>query len=144
MTRFRDPATHATALTGAVLAVCPSCGGCVRVVPHGEARRAACPACTWTREAGPGTATYGDATDPFLGLPLWLRTPLGEHVLWAYDAEHLDLLTAYFAASLRERAPRDGRASSMLETLPRWLKTARPDDVRAALDRLRARLAEAG
>lgn len=130
---------------GEVLVVCPSCGGCVRVVPVGDVRRAACPVCAWTREAGEPTTAFGVPYDPWLGLPLWLRAPVAGETLWAFNAEHLALLESYVRADLRERGDHDPRLPRpMVDTLPRWLKEAKHRDaVLAGIARLRERLARA-
>lgn len=142
--RHRDDNAWLHDFASEVLAECPSCGGCVRVVPHGqELRRAACPVCAWSHEVSAGTSLWGAAVDPYLRLPLWLRTRVGGEELWALNAAHLDVLESYVTAGLRERA-RDARSQSMLERLPAWLKAAKNRDaVLAGLARLRERLAEA-
>ncbi len=38
--------------------------------------------------------------DPLFRLALWLQTPCGSHVLWAFNYAHLDFLEGYVAASL--------------------------------------------
>lgn len=77
--------------------------------------------------------------DPFFGLPLWLQTPCCGQTLWALNVEHLDVLEGYVAARLREKKP--NTAYTMLEILPRWMKTARHrDEVLRAITRLRESL----
>jgi hypothetical protein len=140
MERYRDPGTTLRPLAGEVLAVCPACAGCVRVTPL----RGTCTACSWTRDATGDTTVWGDVVDPYLMLPLWLTTPVAGHILWALNAAHLDLVEAYVAAGLRERGL-DHPGSSLLATLPAWLKSAKHrDEVLVGAARLRARLAEAG
>jgi hypothetical protein len=142
--RHRDDETRLPEYGDEVLAVCPSCGGCVRVLARGAARRAACGRCAWWREVTPATTWWGDPVDPYLRLPLWLRTEVGDEVLWAYNERHLAALESYVAASLRERTRETGRPMSMLDKLPSWLKAAKNRDaVLAGLGRLRARLESA-
>jgi hypothetical protein len=79
----------------------------------------------------------GGTEDPYFARPLWLQTRCAGRVLWAYDEEHVALLSAYVGARLREH----GAAASlqaMIPRLPAWMKRAenRPD-VLAGLERLR-------
>lgn len=103
-----------------------------------------CPGCravtrvpvTWWPHAAPGAPAVG-------GLDLWLQTPCRGHVLWAYDAEHLDFLERYVRAALREREP--NRNAGLASRLPGWLKSAKNRHaVLAACATLRKRLLDAG
>jgi hypothetical protein len=136
--RFRDPGDTLWGLRLDILVVCPSCGGCARVTPA----RGVCPSCAWTAVPSRKGTAWGRPADPFLDLPLWLRTPVGDEVLWAFNAEHLDLLEAYVSATLRERVP--GRHHpTLVERLPAWVKSAKNRDaVLAGIARLRTRLPE--
>lgn len=91
-----------------------------------------CTACAW----------YADED---VTLPLWLSTSVGDEELWAYNAEHLDLLEAYVSADLRERVlERRHHMTTMVERLPPWLKSAKHRDAAlAGIARLRERLARA-
>lgn len=159
--RFRDPGYDLlTSLGGQVLVACPGCGSptVVRPVPGDEPvgiftpRRLACAACAcvraWPREGERAVVTIDSrgATDPFLGLPLWLQTPCRGHRLWAWNEPHLAALEGWIGAELRERhrdpfRPARDVHATMLETLPTWMtdRSARAD-VLAGLARLRARL----
>lgn len=78
--------------------------------------------------------------DPYLGLPLRLLEPTRHGLLWAYNAQHLDELRRYVAATQRERLRSAGNAS-MISRLPAWMKLARHRGAMLkALDRLQARL----
>ncbi|WP_394538121.1 hypothetical protein PRJ39_19735 [Lysobacter enzymogenes] len=78
--------------------------------------------------------------DPHLGLPLRLLEPTRHGLLWAYNAQHLDELRRYVAATQRERLRSAGNAS-MISRLPAWMKLARHRTAMLkALDRLDARL----
>ena len=134
--------------------VCPSCGGLARVVvppgatpPKGHGRlftprRLVCAACGHTRESDAKTARIGDATDPWFGLPLWLQDRVAGHVLWAWNADHVDLLDAYVRARVRTRAHRPRPApASLLERLPPWVKAAaNREAVLTVLERFRHRI----
>ena len=142
-------------LVGEVLVVCPSCGGMARVVvppgavpPKGHGRlftprRLVCAACGHTAEHDAERARIGDATDPWFGAALWLQDRVAGHVLWAWNAEHVDLIEAYVGATLRTRPHRPRPApASLLERLPPWVKAAgNREEVLAALTRMRDRLA---
>ncbi|MFG1943163.1 hypothetical protein [Nonomuraea sp. NPDC048826] len=89
-------------------------------------RRLSCGGCGYLKDETVGSVVVGAPVDPFFRRPLWLRARCRGHVLWAYDAQHLDLLEAYVAAKLRERggvAP--GAPASLVERLPTWLKSAK-------------------
>ncbi|MEV6371362.1 hypothetical protein AB0L86_31220 [Micromonospora musae] len=61
-------------------------------------------------------------------------------MLWAYNAEHLDLLEAYVSARLRERG-RDMGGQTLVERLPAWIKDGKHRaDVLDGIRRLRALL----
>jgi hypothetical protein len=157
-TRHHDPGRWLAQFTGRVLVVCPRCGGRALVVPRPglpapryfsellfQPRRLACAACGAVADREPGTkgaglvaAVPGGTEDPFFRRPLWLQTRCAGHVLWAYDVEHVDELSAYVGATLRERgATRPTMA--MFARLPRWMKTsANRSEVLAGLDTLRA------
>ncbi|GAA0252060.1 TFIIB-type zinc ribbon-containing protein [Cryptosporangium japonicum] len=156
--RFRDPRGRLTDFAGFdVLVVCPRCGGCAvsRPLP-GDApalvrpRRLTCPGCGRTASWGAGGdgphrggVVVGGDVDPHFRLPLWLRDSCcGGHVLWAWNAEHLDVLEDYVAARRRERGTvAAGGRTSMLEKLPTWMKTAKNrDELGRTLRRLRATL----
>ncbi len=84
----------------------------------------------------------GEPRDPHLGLPLRLVEPTRHGLLWAYNAEHLDELRRYVAATQRERTRESGNAS-MISRLPTWMKQARHRAaVLKALERIAARLGE--
>jgi hypothetical protein len=143
---------------GRILVVCPECGGQAVVVPRpdipapkyfGELlyqpRRLTCARCgavaSWVPEvrgAGLAGAELGGTQDPFFRRPLWLQTRCVGRVLWAYNEEHVDELSAYVGAHLRERGGlRPTRA--MFARLPRWMKSSgNRSDVLAGLQRLRA------
>lgn len=70
-----------------------------------------------------------------------LRTMCCGHVLWAHDAEHLQLLEDYVRSPLRERLRIRLGERALLARLPRWLIHARHrDEVLRALARLRRML----
>jgi len=64
----------------------------------------------------------GDSTDPYFGLPLWLRTEVRGERLWAYNRDHLAFLDAYVRAAHRQRSP--NRNASLASRLPRWMKAS--------------------
>ncbi|MFB6812710.1 hypothetical protein [Streptomyces sp. NPDC056387] len=154
--RHRDHGTWLVRFTGRVLVVCPRCGGRALVVPRPglpapkyftellfQPRRLACAGCgavaDWTAEQRGGGlvgAVPGGTEDPFFRRPLWLQTRCAGRILWAYDEEHVDALTAYVGARLRERLTSPKRG--MLVRLPAWMKSAsHRDEVLAGLSSLR-------
>ncbi|MBB4741490.1 ribosomal protein S27AE [Actinoplanes octamycinicus] len=147
-TRFHDPTADHSLYALAhqpIDVVCPRCAAHAQVVaaPSGHDRRLVCPACSHTRTWSSRTdsSRWSGLVDPFFRRPLWLTTTVRGHGLWAYNRAHLDLLTEFVAASLRERGPGGGCSMSLIEKLPPWMKSARNrPDLLAALTRLRARL----
>ncbi|MFC5749607.1 hypothetical protein [Actinomadura rugatobispora] len=146
--RFRDPRTSAYDLAQEqILVRCPRCDGLAHVT---GGRRFGCPGCGLARTAeGRGGAyarsTAEPAADPFFRLPLWLQTRTRHGWLWAYNAEHLDLIAGLVRARLRERErdAADGgrRNSTLVSRLPLWIKKAEHrDEVLRAVDRIRATL----
>jgi hypothetical protein len=161
--RYRDRGEHLLgAFADEILVGCPACGCRAAVLPASRPaglftdRRMACGGCgafrSWPptgTKAGPKTVRLDQhgATDPYLGLPLWLQAPCRGHVLWAWNERHLDALEGWIGADLRERAastpaPPIDVHETMLESLPTWMteRTAR-DDVLRVLRLLRVRLA---
>jgi hypothetical protein len=140
--RFRDPLTRLWNYSDEILVRCPACQGraVVLAAPDtaGEApatrlrRRLSCLGCahgdTWTAPRRGNAWLLPDLSgpdDPYFGRPLWLQaTCCGGHVLWAYNAAHLDLVEAYLAARLRERGSYIG-SMSLVERLPRWMTLAK-------------------
>jgi hypothetical protein len=95
----------------------------------------------WTARQSGGAlvgVALGGPNDPFFGRPLWLQTPCRGHLLWAYNARHLDVLHTYVAADTRERT---GPPMGMLDRLPAWIKKANHRaEVLRAIDHLRDQL----
>jgi hypothetical protein len=144
--RFRDPRGRVEQFARFdVLVVCPRCGGCgvSRSSPQDNPwlmwwpRRVSCLGCgyadDWPRLDGRARSrgvADGAEVDPHFWLPLWLRASCcGGNRLWAWNAEHLDVLESYIGARLRERGALERWGStSMLEKLPAWMKTAKNRD----------------
>ncbi len=70
--------------------------------------------------------TYSDknqATDPFFGLDLWLKTHVKENVFWAYNYDHLNYLELYVSSKLRETG--SGGKYNVAWKLPNFIKIAK-------------------
>lgn len=65
----------------------------------------------------------GASVDPFFNYPLWLRENIGEHLLWAYNFEHLEFLRQHVASKLRERNDQEPSYmnKSLGSRLPKWM-----------------------
>ncbi|MCQ4206225.1 hypothetical protein [Streptomyces longispororuber] len=159
--RHTDHGAPLARFAGAILVVCPRCGGRATVAQRPglpelryamellfRPRRLVCAGCgatdDWEAERR-GSAligvTLGGTEDPYFGRPLWLQVRCAGHVLWAYDADHVDALAAYVGARLRERGPASP-TTAMVPRLPRWMTAAdRRTEVLAALAALRAQAA---
>ncbi|MCC6723425.1 MAG: TFIIB-type zinc ribbon-containing protein [Saprospiraceae bacterium] len=80
----------------------------------------------------------GAAVDPFFHLPLWLKIELGDHLLWAYNHEHLRFVEEHVAAKLRERNGFQFQTRSIGARLPRWMTAAkRREEILRAIEKLR-------
>jgi hypothetical protein len=135
--RVRDPSVRAEQFADEVLVRCPACDGCAVVLADQAARhRLRCLGCGLAEDRAPAERVFGAPVDPYFRLPLWLRADCCGEVLWAYNAEHLDLLESYVAARLRERRASPG-SMTMLARLPVWLKSAKN---RAEIGRVIGRL----
>jgi hypothetical protein len=156
--RFRDPLLRLPSFSGEILVRCPRCDARAAIRPEvrPEAenraqpwgpRRLTCPSCgladRWTMPRSADDRygippEFGGPDDPYFGIPLWLATVCGGHVLWAYNVEHLDLLESYVSARLRERGSVPG-SMSLVERLPAWIKDGRHRrQVLSGIRRLRA------
>ncbi|MFX0592025.1 hypothetical protein [Melissospora conviva] len=140
--RFVDRSERLCCFAGEILVRCPRCDGQASIVsdPADKGhrhlwvrRRLVCRRCgrtaAWEAPRIPGSAgrnlpRFSGPRDPYFGLSLWLSIDCRGRVLWAYNAEHLELLESYVSAGLRERG-RGARSMSMVERLPKWIKDAR-------------------
>ncbi|WP_185734848.1 hypothetical protein [Micromonospora globispora] len=161
--RFRDPKYWLRSLAaGEIFVHCPRCAGWASILPDPDPdpesagrsrhhvwlrRRLSCLGCAyldvWHLLAAQGDNArtlpeFSGPNDPYFGLPLWLSIDCRGRVLWAYNAEHLDLLEAYVSARLRERG-RDMGSQTLVERLPAWIKDGKHRaDVLEGIGRLRA------
>jgi hypothetical protein len=159
--RFRDPLDRLCCFAGEIFVRCPRCGGRASIFPDPLStdstrhlwlrRRLTCAGCAyadaWEAPRSPVSPNarivpeFSGPNDPYFGLPLWLSVECRGRALWAYNAEHLDLLEACVSARLRERGDYMG-SMSLVERLPSWIKDAKHRaDVLNGIDRLRASLA---
>lgn len=151
--RFHDPGDRLEAFLDEVLVRCPRCAALARVTPVPATaaarpdwlldRRLVCPACalvrTWPAEGDKRQIVTGADCDPWFREPLWLRTDVAGHVLWAYNLRHLTLLEGFIGATQRTKDRTPGMIHTLLNRLPTWMKEARHrDELLAALARLRA------
>jgi hypothetical protein len=151
-TRHQDDSAGVWTFTSEdILVVCPKCGApaVVRIVEKDErypvrsARELTCDRCLARRPSGSVVLVRGGARDPFLHEQLWLQTPCGGHVLWAFNEAHIDFLGAVVQAKLRENAPGSHVTANYGGRLPRWvLDRKNRGEVQKALDRLRAKALE--
>ncbi len=148
--RFEDPGfTLQSFLDEPVLVICPRCRRRAQVFRKTAAEVAVtCPSCAYVKAAAFSAAVLqraGDKytpTDPYLQLPLWLQEPLGHHILWAFNASHLEYLEAFVTATLRQRTHLSSwQNSSVASRLPRWLSSAaHRTTVLTAIQKLRRKL----
>lgn len=82
----------------------------------------------------------GGAIDPWFHLPLWLKVDCCEHVLWAYNYEHLYFLKTHIGAKLRERNTVENSNKSIGSRLPKWMTSKNNrDTVLKTIDQLIAK-----
>ena len=157
-TRHYDSGEWLTKFASQMFVVCPRCGGRALVVPRPDLpapryssellcqpRRLVCGVCgavaDWepeVRGAGLVGGVLGGTEDPFFRRPLWLQTRCVGHILWAYNEEHVNELTAYVGARLREHG-NSHPTMAMFPRLPRWMKRAdNRHEILAGLETLRA------
>lgn len=75
--------------------------------------------------------------DPHFGLPLRFITNTRYGTVWAYNLKHLDELSRYVGAKLRER--QGAGNGSMFSRLPKWMKLAKHrEEIAKALGKLSA------
>lgn len=114
----------------------PRCGSCGRPIPKTVRQtavrherslgvRSRCKGCGHTAIYPAHALPRGrrDGHDPHFDLPLFLQEAVGRNHLWAYNREHIDMLTSWLGASLRERALTP-YYMTMMARLPRWMKAA--------------------
>ncbi|TYR81660.1 hypothetical protein FZC66_07455 [Priestia megaterium] len=89
-----------------ILVKCPNCELCARVTKAANSQESSayashictCPHCSYTN----ATVSHdkieiqsNEAIDPFFRLPLYLTAQCQNHVLWAYNLEHLQYIESY-------------------------------------------------
>ncbi len=101
----------------AIKLVCTKCGHSKRFVDK--------PAAVVSRSANNViTGRYfiiGATIDPYFHLPLWLTINCCDHVLWAYNYEHLHFLERHVEAKLRERNRQEMLNKGLGSRLPKWM-----------------------
>ena len=149
--RFREHEREPPDRFTEILVVCPHCSQMAVVVPipgtednRWRHRRLACKHCGHQREARHHDSRYGSAAqpvDPFFGRPLWLQRPLGDHILWACNLDHLDYIESFVRARIRERRQSEHGWSNagLVSRLPKWLKAGgKREQVLATIETLRS------
>ena len=145
--------THLYHFIHDILVVCPNCSGKALVNTNGyavfqaEAKnvRAVCGKCGYGKllDQLPTRGKHliiGAPVDPFFHLPLWLQLELGEHLLWAYNHEHLDFLEQHVGAKLRERNGFKYEVKSIGARLPRWMTAkGNRETVLKAIEKLKSK-----
>lgn len=64
--------------------------------------------------------------DPYFGIKLYLHTEYKNHILWAYNHEHLSFMKNYIESSIRAREPNSN--GSMASRFPKWMKEKKNRD----------------
>jgi hypothetical protein len=157
---FTDPGTVLVELADEVLVVCPACSNRASITvwpPRGAVvdagderligvmfrpRRLVCSVCSRHEDWTGSSVSVGDDADPWFRYPLWLRTSVRGHTLWAWNDRHLDLVADVVAARQRKRPKTASPTTTLANALPKWMKAGDSRDVvLAGISRLRQRLA---
>lgn len=148
--RFHDPLVRLYEVADEPIhVVCPRCSSHAMITPRPNGperdlrspRTLSCGVCGYSARRPGGCSRWGGPVDPYFHQPLWLQAECRGQTLCALNQAHLDLLEGYVAAGLRERREFPGRRTSMLERLPRWVKSAKNRDaVLRTIHRLRTAL----
>lgn len=146
--RFQDATQGLWDFTdGDVLVACPGCRApaLVRILARHEtfllhsSRELICGRCLLRRRTDASVLYRTGPRDPFFDEPLWLQTPCGGHVLWAFNEGHTAFLRDVVTARLREGVREPAAPRPYSDRLPRWvLDRMNRREVLAALDRLDA------
>jgi transcription elongation factor Elf1 len=130
--------TYVYAFVYDIEVVCPLCGEKARVFTGNfldfrydiEAVKLVCTHCGHNRQL-PKIArrhphlVFGAPVDPFFHQPLWLQATFkNQHILWAYNRDHLAFIQQHIGAKLRERNGQPLRSRSIGARLPRWMTAA--------------------
>ncbi|MCM3066410.1 hypothetical protein ABEP17_04065 [Priestia flexa] len=84
-----------------ILVQCPSCQLCARItsVSHiNGLHQCECSNCGYDDSASHKmelSFEFKEGFDPFFNLPLYLKTSCPNHLLWAYNLEHLQYIESY-------------------------------------------------
>ncbi len=155
--RFYDNRETIYAFLDKILVVCPQCHRCALNLRFDTSsrnlfapRRLVCHHCGLAREWADTVVASLEYNDPpldnYFHVPLWLSVPCANHILWAYNQRHLEVIEAFVTAQLRERTrdPKYGWANTSLTSrLPKWIGSARNrTTVLKALAQLKVRLNE--
>lgn len=160
MDRFNDEQKIIDDFSSEFLVECPKCDKMSRVAPslNEEHIRLSCQHCGYIKNwcsIQPGTRIYtqdhtqwgkgiigiGDSVDWCFHLPLWLKIPCCNHILWAYNYEHLKFIENFIGAKLRERTNDETygwRNQSLSSRLPKWMKESKNrEQVLKAIEKLK-------
>jgi hypothetical protein len=140
--RFRDSQSSIYDFMDECLVVCPQCAACARVVPLDRENsglfaphRMLCWQCGYTKDWHGQRIAFEYQYDSYFGLPLWLQTRVGDHILWAYNRRHLEFIEAFVCAGWRN--------NSLSSRLPDWIKVAKNrTSILKSIDKLKQRLNE--
>ena len=131
-TRFKEAVTYLSDFTDEILVQCPRCEHAALVRRHSEAAKwkavLTCTSCGHSAISNEYVTRNWEPKDVYFGLPLWLQSHCQGHTLWAYNRAHLDFISRYIAADLRERTrdPVNGWSNrSYPGRLPTWMTAAK-------------------
>ena len=131
--RFKESVTYLSDFTDEILVECPRCehAALVRRQPKDRVKWKAvltCTSCAHSAVTDQYVNTNWEPKDVYFGLPLWLQAHCQGHTLWAYNRAHLDFISRYISADLRERTrdPVHGWSNrSYPSRLPPWMTAAK-------------------
>ena len=121
--RFTDQKKTLRDFYREVWVVCPSCSGkaFARHLDNSGKVQLSCASCAYAKaydiKQPSGHRVYM-AAHHYFDARLWLQAPFRQHMIFAYNLEHLNYLEAYIQAGLREK--KDRTHFTLLEKLPRF------------------------
>jgi hypothetical protein len=151
--RFNDDGYGLSQFADVILVECPKCSQCAQII----GTKLTCSHCALSKEVSrdwnfsaraneSNNKVPADGVDPFLNLPLWLKAPYKNEILWFYNKKHLEIVESYVEAKLRERSVADNGDSRegnsrLFSRLPQWIKSAKNrDDILHLIKKLKQKL----
>lgn len=142
--RFQDENLVLSDFYEEVWVACPNCAEKAIAKRNAEEKTARlfCVHCGYNKEVSNAFGKNGlivMAANGFFETYLWLTATFKNEVFWAYNAKHLEYLTRYIGAGLREH--KDRMHFTLLEKLPKFYHDAKNrEGLLKVIEKLRSKL----